>query len=232
MNIILGLYAIRFYRQLHRILLDPVNAGAFGDQDMILNTDGKPLVVLLGDSRISHWQPLPSLAGCRIVNRGVSNETTPQTLLRFEKDIISLKPSLAVIQVGINDLKTIGVFPKQSQHIIDSCERNIKTMVERLTANDICVIVMTLVPPAKPELLRRPVWSNEIYSAVHNVNDAIRAIESDKVVVLDCNAFMTDGKRIKSQYSCDTLHLSRSGYEKLNEHLEPVMIELIESLNN
>jgi len=231
-NIVLGLYAIRFYRQLHRILLDPANVRAFSDQDVSLYETGTPLVVFVGDSRIALWQPLPLLSGCQIVNRGVNGETTAQTLLRLEKGIISLKPSGVIVQVGINDLKAIGIFPKQSRYIIDSCKHNIKKIVECLTANDISVIVMTVVPPGKPELLRKPVWSDEIYSALHDVNDAIRAMGSDKVVVLDCDTFMSDDDNIKPQYACDTLHLSRRGYEELNKYLEPALIDLIENMNN
>lgn len=232
MNIVLGRYAVRFYRQLHHILLDPANEGAFGDRSASLHETETPIVVFVGDSRIARWMPMPSLSGCQIVNRGIGGETTAQTLLRFEEDVVKLKPSLAVIQVGINDLKTIGVFPRQSQHIIDSCEQNIITMVERLTANDITVVIMTVVPPGKPQLLRRPVWSNDIYSAVKKVNKVIRSLAGDRVIVLDCDTFMAHDEKIKPEYVCDTLHLSRRGYEELNKYLEPVLTELIESLNN
>lgn len=232
MNIVVGQYAVRFYRQLHQIRLDPANKGVFCDRDTSLHETEKALVVFVGDSRIARWRPLPSLSGCQIVNRGIGDETTAQMLLRFEKDVVRLKPSLVVIQVGINDLKSIGMFPKQSQCIIDSCEQNIKTMVELLAANDISVVIMTVVPPGKPELLRRPVWSDEIYSAVMKVNDAIREMGNDKVVIFDCDVFMIDGKKIKTQNARDTLHFSRRGYEELNKHLEPVLAKLIESLNN
>jgi len=226
--------AYKYYCQVQEVRLNPYSSQKYAAENIQLNktTSDSARVVLLGDSRISHWQPLPSLAGCLIVNRGVSGETTGQTLLRLEKDVVSLKPSLAVIQVGINDIKAIGVFPKQRQRIIDSCGHNIKTMLERLTAKGISVIVMTVVPPGRPQLLRRLVWSDAIYSAVCDVNDAIRAMGNDKVVVFDCDTFMSDDKKIKPQYACDTLHFSRRGYEELNKYLEPVLTVLIESLNN
>lgn len=230
-NVFLFKAMLSYYRQVSIVKLDPANAGVYSGKDVQVNA-GEPSVVFLGDSRITRWRPFPSLAGCQTFNRGVGGETTAQMLLRLEKDVLALGPGMAVIQVGINDIKAIGLLPEKRAYIIDSCKRNIKEMVERLTARDISVVILTVIPPGKPELLRRPVWSDDIYTGVQKVNEAIRAMAGDKVIVLDCDTFMTVDGKIKPEYASDTLHFSRRGYEELDKHLEPLLNRLIENMND
>ena len=39
-----------------------------------------------------------------LINKGISGETTPQMLDRFEADVLSLKPEGVIILAGINDI--------------------------------------------------------------------------------------------------------------------------------
>ncbi len=92
----------------------------------------------------------------------MAGNTSAQTLLRLEYDVIRLKPSIVVIQVGINDLKTIGVFPENRDKIISSCQKNLKSIVSQMLEHDIHIVILTIFPPGTTELLRRPVWSDKI----------------------------------------------------------------------
>ncbi len=226
-NLYLANMALSFYRDMAWLRLDPCNAGAFDGQEGT-QEDDHARVVLIGDSRVALWRPLPTASGWQILNRGIGSETAAQTKLRVAEDVIAVRPALAVLQAGINDLKAIGIFPKDRNRIVNSCVENIRAMVERLEENGTATLVMTIVPPGKPSLLRRVVWSDDIYDAVAEVNAAIREMERDGVTVLDCDLFMTEGGRIKPEYGADTLHFSRRGYEELNRHLEPLIAELIE----
>jgi lysophospholipase L1-like esterase len=45
--------------------------------------------------------------GFSFVNRGINTQTSAQVLGRFDKHVVPLHPNIVIVQVGINDLKTI-----------------------------------------------------------------------------------------------------------------------------
>jgi lysophospholipase L1-like esterase len=63
-------------------------------------------VVILGDSITDKWPRLRPhfFADTGWVGRGITSETTPQMLLRFQQDVIALRPKIVVILAGTNDV--------------------------------------------------------------------------------------------------------------------------------
>ena len=153
------------------LCLDPTGASAFSAEKTLAEDDrGEPLVVLFGDSRIAQWLPLPAVADCRVINRGISGQTTALTLLRLERDVLLARPYATVVQIGINDLKLIGLFPERKRFIVESCWRNIQELVDRMTAANIDVVLLTVFPPGPVGLLRTPVWSDDIVRCTDEIN--------------------------------------------------------------
>ncbi|WP_299528272.1 SGNH/GDSL hydrolase family protein [uncultured Lutibacter sp.] len=75
------------------------------------------------------------------INRGISGQTTPQMLLRFRQDVINLMPSAVVLLAGINDIAE-NTGPSSIEMIVN----NIKSMVELSKANNIKVILCSVLP--------------------------------------------------------------------------------------
>ena len=106
---------------------------------------GEKRVVFMGDSITDgwgRWQGLPPFfPGKPYVNRGISGQTTPQMLLRFQQDVVKLQPSAVVILGGTNDiagntgLSTLGMI-----------EDNLRSMAEIAKANHIQVILASVLP--------------------------------------------------------------------------------------
>jgi lysophospholipase L1-like esterase len=145
---------------------------------------------------------------------------------RLKNDVLDLSPSAAVLQIGINDLKVIGVLPDRAEWIIESVKNNLTRMAQTLQQNRIRVIILTIFPTASVEWFRRPLWSKEIDTAVRRVNDHIRGMESSAVTIIDCDAlFLVDGG-MDARYRLDTLHLNIAGYEALNGVLAPALERL------
>src|SRR2546427_10555304 len=67
---------------------------------------GVDRVVFLGDEITEMWGrgKAQFFPGKPFLNQGISHQTTPQMLVRFRQDVISLKPKVVVIQAGSNDL--------------------------------------------------------------------------------------------------------------------------------
>src|SRR5699024_5814711 len=87
---------------------DWANLKRFQSADSVLETRSVPTgrVVFMGNSITAHWiQKSPYFFSQNpYINRGISGQTTPQMLLRFQQDVIHLHPQIVVILGGTNDL--------------------------------------------------------------------------------------------------------------------------------
>lgn len=232
LNVLLYGFGESQYREVHRVRLDPTSERIFAPKNAALLTldPGVARIVFFGDSRISSWEHLPTVPGTQIVNRGRSGETTAQMLLRLDRDVIALAPDVVVIQAGVNDLKSIGIFPHRAEEIIESCRRNLEKIVERLTEADIRVVVLTILPVGTVPLKRRPVWSEQTRDAIEQVNEQLRSTDYSRksFVLVDCDSVIAEGRRIKPTYELDTLHVNAFGYEALNALVEPVLTSILQ----
>ena len=69
---------------------------------------GEQRVVFMGDSITDGWGRRPGTGqffpGKPYINRGISGQTTPQMLIRFQQDVVALHPAAVVILAGTNDI--------------------------------------------------------------------------------------------------------------------------------
>jgi lysophospholipase L1-like esterase len=102
-------------------------------------------VVFFGDSITDAWgrrkDAAPFFPGKPYVNRGISGQTTPQMVVRFQQDVVALKPAAVVILAGTNDLAgNTGV------ESMTDIENSFRAMGDLATANHIKVIVSSVLP--------------------------------------------------------------------------------------
>jgi lysophospholipase L1-like esterase len=123
-------------------------------------------VVMMGDSITQFWTQLNRsfFVAHGLVGRGISGQLSAQMLLRFWPDVIALKPQVAYIMAGTNDL--VGdVDPYDAQ----ATQNNIEAMALLATAQAMKVILAS-VPPASgfaragamEDLKRLNVWINDL----------------------------------------------------------------------
>jgi lysophospholipase L1-like esterase len=189
------------------------------------------LIVLFGDSRVAQWSPEPQFrSGAKVVNRGIDGETTEQMRLRFESDILALRPRVVVIQAGINDLVAASlVTGGLREAIVDRCASNLKEFARRAAEQGIDVVLLTIIPPANPPLYRWLVWDSAIWDLVDSVNERIGSAASDgHVAVVDTRAALMSNGSWNRGVTRDTLHLAAAGYALLNEIVAPKIDDLLE----
>ncbi len=215
-NRYLFMTAKEYYTQMNEVRLDPLGLSQYPPQTLEA-VEGLQRVVFFGDSRAQNW-PSPHISGYEFVNRGIGAQTSTQIAGRFEAHVVPLKPDILIVQMGINDLKTIPLFPDQRDNIIANCLTNIHKIIDEATAIGARVIVTTVFPVGEPSLERRLfAWSDEIAESVGEVNDSLRAIASDNVLVLDAFVLLVgETGLINPDYALDALHLNSQGYAKLN----------------
>ena len=104
---------------------------------------GEQRVVFLGDSITDGWgrgrgQFFP---GKPYVNRGISGQTTPQMLVRFQQDVLALHPVVVVILGGINDIAG-----NTGPETLDAIENNFRSMVALARAAHVRVVLCSVLP--------------------------------------------------------------------------------------
>ena len=179
------------------------------------------LVILFGDSRIDGWAPLPDIPGKTVLKYGVPGGTSRQLMANYEQDVLSIQPEMIILQIGINDLVAASLHPEHEDHILSELKKAIDSFVSKAAEQNTTVVLLTVIRPSSPSILRRLVWSDRIFQLVQDVNAHIRSLEGGaNTVVLDADALLSQNdRRLPSNYAKDTLHFKQSAYEKLNAML-------------
>lgn len=216
-----------YYLQLNETRLDPLRLSYYDptpNQQGAVNPD-RTTVVFFGDSRAATWPAPPDLDQFEFINRGIGSQTSTQVVLRFDYHIKPLEPQIVVVQVGINDLKTIPLFPARQEVIIARCKENIRQIVTRSTDLGATVVLTTIFPIGKVPLERRPFWSDEVAPAIDELNAYIHSLAGANVTVVDAHAILADDAGLtRTEYQEDFLHINAAGYKALNSVLTQVLV--------
>jgi len=172
-------------------------------------------IVFMGNSITIGWlQTHPEFfENNSFVNRGIGGQTTPQMLLRFRADVVEIDASAVVILAGTNDIAG-NTGPATLEMILD----NIKSMTEIALANDIKVILCSVLPAY--DYPWRPGLKPNIKIPKLNAMIKEYASQSD-AYYLDYFSSLEDGNNgLKKDYSYDGVHLTLEGYQVLEPLLQ------------
>jgi lysophospholipase L1-like esterase len=139
------------------------------------------------------------------INRGIGGQTTSQMVLRFKQDVIDLKPSVVVILAGINDIaQNTGPIS------IEMIAENIKSMAESAKANQIQVVLCSVLPAI--DFSWRP--GLEPAEKVMQLNRLINNYaKNNHIVYVDYFSAMVDTSNgLKKELGTDTVHPNKNGY--------------------
>lgn len=212
----------KYYLQLNATGLDPLGLNSYPNS---AEKTQQPVIVFYGDSRAQSWLPPDTINNATIINRGIGGQTTAQVLGRFQQHVASLKPKIIVIQVGVNDLKAIPLFPGQKEAIIGNCQTNIGQIVKNSLDTGAKVVVTTIFPLGKLPIARRPFWSDDVAIAINDVNDYIKTLAGDRVIVFDSSQVLANSQGIVDpKYSQDFLHINSEGYAALNQAIGGILV--------
>ncbi len=169
---------------------------------------GENRVVFMGDSITEGWHFEGSegtFAGKPYINRGISGQTSPQMLVRFRQDVISLQPKVVVILAGTND-----VAGNTGPMTLDETENNLASMADLAIANHIRVVLCSVLPaydfPWRPGLQPAP--------KILALNTWIKAYAAEKgYVYVDYHSAMKDQRDgLPPNLSRDGVHPLPAGY--------------------
>ena len=178
------------------------------DNTAILNAKKKVDVVFMGNSITEGWVKSHSafFSDNNYVGRGISGQTSSQMLLRFQNDVVALKPKLVIINAGTNDIaQNSGAYDP------DFTFNNIKAMADIARSNGIKVIIASALPAAVFP------WRKEITDVAQKVdalnNKLKQYSHSNKITFIDYNTPMRNDKGgMREGLSGDGIHPDPAGY--------------------
>lgn len=183
---------------------------------------GENRIVFMGNSITDGWINADPgfFTGKPYIDRGISGQTTPQMLVRFRADVISLKPAVVVILAGTNDIAG-NTGPSTLEMIMD----NIEGMSEMAKANGIKVVLSSVLPvfdyPWKPGL--EP--ANKIISLNKMIKDYA---DKNDCVYLDYFTPTVDERNgFKAVYTYDGVHPNLDGYKVMEPLAEKAIAKAL-----
>ncbi|MCL4298444.1 MAG: SGNH/GDSL hydrolase family protein [Anaerolineae bacterium] len=188
-----------------------------------------PLTVLFyGDSRAADWPP-PDLPGFIFANRGTPGQTSTEALRRWATYGAPLHPDIVVLEIGINDLTAVSLFPEETASLVVQCQNNIRQLVSQVTTSGATVILTTVFPAGYLRLGYREFGLSEISSLVVEVNKYLTILARPQVILFDAYTLLSENGLVKGEYTLDLLHLNSAGYAALNQSLTPLLLDLAQS---
>jgi len=179
-------------------------------------------VVFYGNSITEVWaQHFPTMfPGKPYIGRGISGQTTPQMLVRFNQDVVALRPKVVVILAGTNDIAG-----NTGPSTIEMIEDNLRSMAEIATANGIRVVLSSVLPvydyPWRPGLEPAPkimalnAWMKD-YAA------------KTGATYLDYHSAMQDARHgMRAGLASDEVHPTEAGYRVMAPLAEKAIAEAL-----
>lgn len=184
---------LNYYRKANTLLENP--------------SENEERIVFMGNSITEFWKNVHPdfFVGKSYVNRGIGGQTTSQMLLRFRADVINLHPSVVVFLGGTNDIAG-----NTGNVSLDMIEDNIFSMIELAKANDIGVVLCSVLP-----VFDYP-WSpgREPAEKIIELNKALRFYaETHDITFVDFHTPMKDNRNgLRIELGEDGVHPNVQGY--------------------
>jgi len=197
--------AVFFVRSLYESSLTarlPVNPSIQG-----LNKGAK--LTFIGDSRVTYWASHDSLDARYL---GFSGATSNQIELYLTRN--PPNGEVAVLQVGVNDLRILGMRPDLLDDIVPMVSSSIQRIVVLLSKHYEKIVVLGVFPVAEPGILRKSVWSSAVGNGVELVNSnlANMTYPTNASFISTSPVFI----RLGEQAFLDTLHVTETAYSQLD----------------
>ena len=177
-----------------------------------------PRVVFIGDSITEGWIAAdPGFFTNGIFDRGIAGQTSPQLLVRFWQDVVSLRPKVVHIMVGTNDIagNTGPTTPEAYKNAI-------RAMVSLAQANGI-VVILGSIPPADQfgwATQHRPAsWIAGLNLWLKSYADERGAIYADHFTPL-----AGPNGELRPEYGPDGVHPNAAGYAVMRPVAEKAIV--------
>jgi lysophospholipase L1-like esterase len=183
---------------------------------------GENRVVFFGDEVTESWGRgnEPFFPGKPYLNRGISGQTTPQMLVRFRQDVISLAPKVVVILAGANDIAGMSGPATEG-----TMAENFMSMTELAQAHGIRVVLASVTPVCD---CFRPQTSLRSPGRILGINGWIKDYAKRcGAIYLDYYSALAEGRNFKKDLTVDGLLPNDAGYHRMAELAEKAIAQAL-----
>jgi lysophospholipase L1-like esterase len=161
-----------------------------------------------------------------VINSGVGGNNTADMLARIDRDVLAYRPDLTILMAGTNDRMNSSNYLSMPQY-----ERNMRTIISKISDAESRIILMTILPVYEPYLYTRhdkSFYEPQGYAGrKKEVNDLIGELAAEyRLVFLDMHhIFETVGdintdksswlRNEANSNSTDGVHPTADGYRAM-----------------
>jgi lysophospholipase L1-like esterase len=171
-------------------------------------TPGRADIIMLGDSLTEHgnWHEL--LPNTKVMNRGISGDTSSGILARLA-EVISRQPRLAFLMVGVNDLAD-GATPEA---------------VAENTSKILRSLQVAQISPVLQSVLFVGDGQRDINFSIEQLNTRLRELALKmRVPFLDLNPLLAPSGRLAPEFTYDGLHLKGTAYLRWGDAIKESLL--------
>ncbi|WP_235848381.1 GDSL-type esterase/lipase family protein [Litchfieldia alkalitelluris] len=185
---------------------------------MLIRHEAPVDFVFIGDSITDMWDIETYFGGNnrRLVNRGIGGDMTPFVRRRFAADVVQLKPTYAVIKIGINNTWALDEWQPQNRkpakQIHDEILNDIKDMVIQAKDAGIVPIIGSLLP-TRIDTNKQTNERNELVLEINCSLKELTLIEDGIYIDYHSSMVEEDGKTLLPGLANDGLHPHVVGYD-------------------
>lgn len=180
---------------------------------------GEQRVIFLGDDITEKW-PEEFFSGKPYLNRGIAHQSSPQMLVRFRQDVISLNPAVVIIQAGANDIARLTGPGTQGMMV-----ENFQSMVELAQLHGIKVVLASILPVCdctETQTIQRPIGK------IRGMNAWLREYAEEKgAVYLDYYSALADDREMNPKLTADGFLPNAAGYSVMAPLAEKAISEAL-----
>lgn len=213
--------ARKCYLSNNLLRIDPLEDRSL-NKDLLVTPGNINNIWLMGDSRVAQWnKDLLSPLEANTVNLGIEGQTTSQVLNRIKNYFEIGNPQWLILEVGINDLKIIGLNKDLVSRSLEGCLENISKIAELCKIRNINLIIINIFPTGNIEFFRRIVWNSSVDPAIIEANRRLEDYCSkNDAYFFDTYPFLcNEDFKVHEHYQNGSLHLNDKAYKVLSERL-------------
>lgn len=178
-----------------------------------------PRTLVIGDSRVAHWQPAENSHGLRLATSGVGGETSGQLLARWQRTAPPPPGTRVVIMTGVNDLVAADLNPARAAGIESALVANVAALAGQLERRQMSPVIAAVGQASDIDWRRRLIgWSGGLYALIDSTNAKLLALaRAEGYGWVDTNRALEVGtdRHIAARFATDTLHWNDAAYRAL-----------------
>lgn len=198
---------------------DFANLKRYEQENAIIFQNNQPVsFVFIGDSITEGWKNTDPEFWTKnnYIDRGISGQTTPQMVLRFQQDVVQLKPKAVIIMAGTNDIAQ-NTGPITHEQIFN----NLKSMAELARFHKIKVIFCSVLPAYDFGWKKGLAPAEKIIALNKMIQNYCK---ENHLTYVDYHSALKDERNgLPSKYSEDEVHPTLEAYKIMEKIIQPYL---------